>query len=122
MLSIRPPFASAIFSGDKLFEFRRSVFSRPVEVVVVYVTSPVALVVGEFTVRRVIQDRIGRLWTRTRQAAGIDRDLFFAYFAGREHGYAIEVGSVRRYPEPLPLERHFGVRPPQSFVYLDQAR
>ena len=120
-MSIRPPFASAIFEGRKLFEFRRAVFKRPVDVVVVYVTSPVAMVLGEFDVRGIISDRVDRLWRRTEAAAGIDRELFFAYFEGRASGHAIEVGDVRRYRHPLRLDEHFGLRPPQSFAYLDEA-
>jgi hypothetical protein len=62
------------------------------------------MVVGEFEVRGVINDRVDRLWSRTRTAAGIDRAPLFAYFAGREFGYAIEVGRVRRYRQPLRLD------------------
>ena len=75
--------------------------------------------VGEFDVRGVIKDRVDRIWSRTRSAAGIDRALFVAYFADRESGYAIEVGRVRLYRQPLRLDQHFGLRPPQSFAYLE---
>jgi predicted transcriptional regulator len=117
-LSIRPPFAEAIFRGEKRFEFRRTIFRRPVEVVVIYVTSPVSLVVGEFDVEEVIDDSIGGLWNRTFPYAGISRDRFLEYFAGRDVGYAIEIGSVRRYGQPMNLANSFGIRPPQSFVYI----
>ena len=119
LLSIKPRFAEAIFCGDKRFEFRRIVFTQNVGVVVVYVTSPVCRVWGEFDVRAVINDEVKRLWGRTHTAAGIERDLFFAYFAGRTRGYAIEIGQTRRYSRPLNLGAHFGVRAPQSFLYLD---
>jgi predicted transcriptional regulator len=118
-LSIRPEYASAIFSGAKQFEFRRSIFRKPVDTVVVYITHPVGLVFGEFDVHGIIHDRVDDLWKRTRDAAGIDRELFFQYFAGREYGYAIQVGNTRRYKQPLCLMKHYGLRPPQSFLYLD---
>lgn len=121
LLSIKPKYSSAIFRGEKRFEFRRSSFSRPVDIVVVYVTAPVQKVIGEFDVRSVIGESVPSLWERTKRFAGVERDFFFRYFEGREYGYAIEVGEVRSYRSPFcPIER-FGIRPPQSFVYLDSA-
>lgn len=118
MLSIKPEYAEAIFRGEKRFEFRRAIFRKPVEVVVVYTTSPVSQVVGEFDIEEVITDSVEGLWGRTHRRAGIDRDRFFTYFAGRDVGYAIAIGSVRRYSQPLDLSASFGIRPPQSFVYI----
>jgi predicted transcriptional regulator len=117
-LSIRPPYAEAIFRREKCFEFRRAIFRKEVEVVVVYITSPISMVVGEFDVNHIISDGVASLWERTRSKAGIDSDGFFKYFAGREVGYAIAIGDVRRYVKPLALETHYGVRAPQSFLYL----
>jgi predicted transcriptional regulator len=118
LLSIRPPYAEAIFRGDKRFEFRRAIFRKEVEVVVVYITSPVSMVVGEFDVKHVISDDVASLWERTQAKAGIDSDGFFRYFAGRDIGYAIAIGNVRRYKKPLELTANYGVRAPQSFLYL----
>ncbi len=117
-MSIKPRYADAIFRGDKRFEFRRAIFRKPVAVVVVYTTSPVSRVVGEFDIDAIITDTIEGLWKRTKHRAGIDRKQFFSYFAGRKVGYAIAIGSVRRYPLSLDLSSNFGIRPPQSFVYL----
>lgn len=118
LLSIKPEYAEAIFRGEKRFEFRRAIFRKPVDVVVVYTTSPVSQVIGEFDIEEVISDTVEGLWGRTQRRAGIDRDRFFSYFAGRDTGYAIAIGSVRRYPQPLDLSASFGIRPPQSFVYI----
>ena len=52
----------------------------------------------------------------------IERDLFFDYFVGCEVGYAIAIGDVRRYKRPLKLDTTYGVRPPQSFLYLADAK
>ena len=118
LLSIKPVHAEAIFSGKKRFEFRRSIFRKDVQVVVVYMTTPVCRVVGEFDVKRVISEDVGKLWKRTEYKAGIDVALFFEYFAGCDVGHAIAIGDVRRYEEPLDLQETFGVRAPQSFMYL----
>jgi predicted transcriptional regulator len=118
LLSIKPRYAEAIFRGEKRFEFRRVIFRKPVEVVVVYTTSPVSRVAGEFDIEAIISDTVEGLWKRTKHCAGIDRKCFFDYFSGRRVGHAIAIGSVRRYPRSLNLSTKFGIRPPQSFAYL----
>ena len=117
-MSIRSPFAEAIFKGEKRFEFRRAIFRKQVDVVVVYITSPTSLVVGEFEVTGIIADTVEALWARTRRHAGIDRKAFFKYFNGKGVGYAIKIGHVRKYRTPLVLGDAFGIRAPQSFVYV----
>ena len=117
-MSIKKPYADAIFRGEKLFEFRRSIFRNSVNTVIVYITSPTCQVVGEFDVAEVISESVEDLWSRTSGHAGIDREDFFAYFKGRDVGYAIAIGTVRRYDEPLNLEAAIGIRAPQSFVYV----
>ena len=101
LLSIRPPYAEAIFRGEKRFEFRRAIFRKAVDVVVVYITSPTCLVAGEFDVTGIISDSVEDLWSLTSRYAGIDRDGFFSYFRGRDVGHAIAIGSVRKYTTPL---------------------
>ena len=118
LLSIKPKYAEAIFRGEKRFEFRRAIFRKSVAVVVVYTSSPVSRVVGEFDIEAIITDTIEGLWKRTKHCAGIDRERFFSYFSGRKIGHAIAIGSVRRYPLSLDLSTNFGMRPPQSFAYL----
>jgi len=117
-LSIRPQYSDAIFSGEKRFEFRRTTFKKKVDVVVVYSTSPIGLVVGEFDVKEIISDDVEGLWRRTKLSAGIDRRLFVDYFAGCSIGFAIAIGNVRRYARPRNLMTELGIRPPQSFAYL----
>lgn len=119
LLSIKPQYSSAIFDGNKKFEFRRVLFSRPVDIIVVYSTAPVQRVVGEFKVKSIIRESLPFLWEQTSQFAGIDEDFFFQYFHDRACGYAIEIGEVQPYQYPFCPTERFGVRPPQSFVYLD---
>jgi predicted transcriptional regulator len=119
LLSIKPPFATAILQGQKRYEFRRSLFSRRVDTVLMYVTAPVRRVVGEFDVVSIISEPLPRLWRRTREYAGIDEALFYRYFDGLHRGFAIAIGQVRTYGSPFCPVEHLGLRPPQSFVYLD---
>lgn len=120
LLSIKPEFAEKILTGEKRFEFRRVVPKRSVERVVVYASSPVCRLVGEFTVRRVVSARPAALWRLTRSHAGIPKHYFTAYFKGRSEAHAFEIDSVLRYNEPIdPKVLRRGFRPPQSFLYLD---
>jgi len=118
LFSIRPEFVAAILRGEKRYEFRRRIFRRPINVVVVYATVPVRRVVAEFSVTSVICDSPGALWRLTRKVAGIEKQTFFKYFQGKKLGYAIEIGRVRRYRSPFCPVAELGVKPPQSFVYL----
>jgi predicted transcriptional regulator len=111
-------YAIPIFDGRKGFEFRRSIFREDINVVIVYISSPVMRVVGEFSVEGIITDRVAALWEQTAAQAGIERDVFMDYFAGCEVGHAIKIGRVKRYAKPRDLQKTYGVRPPQSFLYL----
>lgn len=120
LLSVKPQFAEAILAGTKKFEFRRAIFRSPnVETVVLYASSPVQRVVGEFRVADILSLAPPELWARTHRWSGIDRSYFDEYFSKRDLGFALKVASPRSYGRPLSLLRHFGItHPPQSFCYL----
>lgn len=120
LLSIRPEFVEKIFSGTKRFEFRRVIFkSRNVSRVVVYASSPVQRVVGEFEVDGILALSRRQLWKRTKEFAGIGKGYFDEYFGDKETAYAIRIKSAKRYSNPVTLEELApSTRPPQSFIYL----
>lgn len=123
ILSIKPKFAEKILSGDKCYEFRRAIFSRPgVKTVLMYATAPCRQVIGEFNVDGVITLAPHELWRRTRRFAGIDKQQFDDYFAGKSKAYALRIGSPKRFKVPLDLRNDFGLeRPPQSFCYVRES-
>jgi predicted transcriptional regulator len=118
-LSIRPEFVAAIVRGEKRYEFRRRIFRQPVDVVVVYASVPIRRVVAEFRVESIVSASPNKLWRLTRREAGVDRHRFKDYFHGKNVGYAIKIGAVREYRSPFCPKERYGVRPPQSFIYLD---
>lgn len=120
LLSIRPEFAYAILRGDKRYEFRRKIFARPVDIIIIYATMPVGRVIAEFDVRSVISESPRELWKLTNEFAGIDEDRFFQYFNGSAEGYAIEVGDIRTYANSVCPMEAFGIPPPQSFAYVNE--
>jgi predicted transcriptional regulator len=121
LLSIKPEFAERIFSGLKRFEFRRVLFkSTRVKRVVVYVSSPVRKVVGEFEVEDILACTTKDLWSRTKAYAGIEKSYYDAYFESKSIAFAIKIKNAKRYPEPLALSDVCrSSHPPQSFMYLD---
>ena len=120
LLSIKPRFANAILEGTKTFELRRAVFrSTAVRKVVIYASSPVRLVIGEFTMGGILALDPKELWAITAKGACVDQEFFDEYFRGREIGFALKIYRPKRYGKPLRLAEHFGLaRPPQSFCYL----
>lgn len=120
LLSIKPEFADKIFDGSKKYEFRRSVFKNPnIQTVVVYSSSPVQKVIGEFEIDSIITSDLSTLWENTKEFAGINKKFFFDYFKSKETGYAIKIKSVRKYKEALSIKEDFNATPPQSFMYID---
>lgn len=124
LLSIKPQFANAILEGTKLFELRRKIFrDKDVRRIVIYASSPVRRVVGEFSIDSVLAHEPTKLWSLTSRGAGVDREFFDEYFRGRAVAFAVKVAKPKRYARPRRLQEHYGIaRPPQSFCYLTSHR
>lgn len=120
LLSIKPEFASAIFSGEKLYEFRKAVFrNRSINKVYVYASAPVSRVIGHFFISEIIEGHPRNLWEETSYGAGISKKYFNEYFANRNLGYALRVMNAQLFKESQDLKEMFGIRhPPQSFRYV----
>lgn len=118
LLSIKPEFAWLIFDGTKKFEYRKTIFKRKVEKVVVYASSPISKVIGEFTIEEVLFDDLSELWDKTQHHSGISEQFFYSYFTDKEKGYAIKIRDFTIYEDPQSLHDIYGVHPTQSFVYL----
>jgi predicted transcriptional regulator len=122
ILSIKPEFANKIFEGDKKFEFRRSIFkNKNVSKVIVYASSPISKVIGEFEIGEILFKDLKTLWKETKEFSGITEDYFYEYFVGKENGFALEVKKVKRYKKELCIKESFGKVPPQSFAYIEES-
>ncbi len=121
LLSINPEHAEKIFSGEKRFEFRKNAFREPgVSAVVLYVTKPVARILGEFQLLDICTGSPEVVWEETRYAAGISKAFFLEYFSDRKNAYALRIGEVIKYDEPIdPKAISSDFVPPQSFRYLE---
>ena len=122
LLSIKPEFVDEIFSGRKKFEYRKVIFAnKKVTSVIVYSTMPVGKIVGEFTIEDVLVDDPQSIWRKTKLSSGITKRFFDEYFTGRNQAYAIKIGRLLLYDDPIdPYERWESFIPPQSFRYVDE--
>lgn len=120
LLSIKPEYVRKIFAGTKKYEYRKSIFTKHVDKVVVYATKPVGLIVGEFQIEEVLVEDPATLWKETHEASGVSKVFFDQYFKGRSSGYALKVSSPQLYDEPInPFEQFAPFIAPQSFKYID---
>ncbi len=119
VLSIKPEFAFKIFDGSKKFEFRKAIFkNRNVRSVVVYASSPVQKVIGEFEIGKIFNDDLETLWNLTSEYSGITEEYFYEYFSEKDNGFAIQIKKKKKYKRPKCLRKDFNLNPPQSFVYI----
>lgn len=118
VLSIKPEFADKIFDGSKKFEFRKAIFkNEKVKTVIVYASSPVQKVIGEFEIEKIIKHDIDTLWNITHDFSGITQQYFYQYFANKDHGFAIQIKKTKKFRNPKCLRTDYNLLPPQSFAY-----
>ncbi len=121
LLSIKPEFANKIFDGSKKYEYRRAIFKRSdIRRVVVYASSPVKKVIGEFTIDNILEDKVEAIWNETSLMAGISKKYFMSYFENKDKAYAIKIGHVTRYRTCRNLSDYNIVYAPQSFAYINE--
>jgi predicted transcriptional regulator len=110
-------------NGNKRYEFRKSIFRcrEDVELVYIYSTSPVKKIVGVFTIETIIEDHPRNLWEKFKEFSGIGEEEFFSYFGGHKKGFAIGIGNVEVFEDPIdPKNFISGFVPPQSFRYVEK--
>ena len=118
LLSINPEYSSKILQGTKKYEYRRQITKRTVDEILIYSTAPDMKVVGSVKVHSVIKGTPIELWKKTEKYAGICREKFFSYFAGKTMAFAYKLGDVQPFNPPKNLTDYNIKTAPQSFVYL----
>lgn len=120
LLSIKPEFVEAIRRGEKLFEYRKSIFKKKVTKVIIYETMPVGKVIGEFDIEKIIKGTPEEIWKATYLNSGVEREFYNNYFSHKEKAFAIQIKDFIEYDTPLSLkEYNTKIKvAPQSFLYL----
>ncbi len=121
LLSIKPEFVHKIISGNKKFEYRKQIFKKDVDTVVIYSTMPEGKIVGEFKIEKIIKEPPEKLWDITKECSGITKQFFMEYFKNRQFGYALEISEYKNYDTPIdPRNKFNNFTAPQSFKYIDE--
>ena len=123
LLSIKPKFAEEILSGAKRFELRAGSGIPPGARVILYASSPVKAIVGEFTAGRVFVGSYEYVVRAVDSVPGSGvGEEDYGYIRGRRRrAMAIEVVNPVKYCKPIPLRelRRAGLRgPPRSYQFL----
>jgi predicted transcriptional regulator len=125
ILSIHPKFVDNIFNGIKKFEFRRKIWNekKAPSHALIYATSPINKIVGDFLIGVVLHGTPDFLWQQSGENENaIDHDSFNQYFKEVDKGYAISILLPLLYKTPQTLE-HFGIKTaPQSFCYINETQ
>ena len=117
ILSIHPCYIEKIFSGEKLFEYRKFV-PLDIQNIVVYATSPIKKIVAIIEVDNVLTDTPESIWKQTNKHSGVTEEFFMSYFRGKEKANAIKLKVFFKLKEPQPLS-FVGIKyAPQSFAYI----
>lgn len=120
LLSIHPAYAERLLEGSKCVELRKTRLAREIDYVIIYSTSPVQKVVGYFSVAKVAIGLPKAIWSEYKHVAGIESRDFIQYYEGAKQAVAIEVEQMHKLSCPVPLSvLGAGLKPPQSFQYLD---
>lgn len=123
LLSIKPRFVEKIAERNKEYEFRKAIFKDVTKKVFIYSSSPVKKIIGYFLIDHILEDTPQVLWEKCANYSGIEQDEFFEYFKNKEKGYAIKIGKIFIYKNPLdPYENHSNFIPPQSFYYINESK
>ena len=124
VLSINPEHVEKILLGQKTVELRRR-FSPKLEPVgitaYIYATSPRKAMMGSVKIRQVLKLSLEQIWSQYGDLASIARNSFNDYFDGLSTGYALILGNVQIFEEPIQLkylQTKCNFHPPQSFSYV----
>lgn len=121
LISIHPEFVERILSGQKVFEFRKTLPKRLPTHLVIYSTSPVQKVVAVAEIEGALSGTPDGIWKKSGKGAGISRDYFREYFSDRTTAHAFQLGRVFALRKHLSLaEINPKLVAPQSYRFLEK--
>ncbi|MEO6728421.1 MAG: ASCH domain-containing protein [Candidatus Dojkabacteria bacterium] len=121
ILSIKPYYAEKILNGEKTYELRKSIFKVPnIKTVIIYASSPISRIIGEFEIDGIIHEEISLLWKKTKEFTAVNKSFFDEYFTDKEKGYAIKIKNIKRYDKTYSILEKYGMTAPQSFSYTNK--
>ena len=120
MLSIKPEFVNQIILGNKKYEYRKKIFKKNVDTVVIYATKPIGKLIGEFKISKILKDTPNNIWNETHKYSGITEDFFMNYFCNTDSAFALQIENFYEYDTPIdPYMVNKNFYPPQSYMYIE---
>jgi len=120
LLSIHPKYAHSILNGDKLVEFRKTKFKKPVKYCLIYSTSPDQKIIGFFEIKKIEENSPSNLWEKYGDVGQIEKHDFLEYYQNSSLGVAIVINKAWKLQETFnsnTFKKDFYI--PQSFMYLN---
>lgn len=122
LLSIHPKYAHAILNGEKLVEFRKTKFQKPVQFCVMYSTLPEKKIIGFFKVDTIEEGSPEKLWKKYGSVGKISEQDYLNYYKNNLNGVAISISGAWELKESYNMETfRDNYTAPQSFMYLNEA-
>lgn len=122
LMSIKPRFADAIFSGRKTIELRRKIGKafHPEIKIIIYSSSPIKKIVGEATIEKIEYGNVEAKKQHFCENAIVTEVEYDEYFEGCTIAYGIKLKDIKPYKNPISLlkMREAGLIPPQSYRYI----
>lgn len=118
LMSIKPKYVEKILSGEKKYEYRKTLLKKDVESILVYSTFPVKKVVCEIKLLEVVKGTLEYVYSKTNKESGITLEEFNSYFKNKNVAYAYKLGSIKKLDLTL---KEIGVQTaPQSCQYIER--
>lgn len=119
VLSIKPKYAEAIFSGRKTVEYRKSSLRSGVDGIYIHVCGEdPACVQGFVSYSGYICGSPSDVWEKTKDTGCVTEEEFFDYFRGADTAYALQLEKATVFRNPLCLKKLGLTRPPQGIAYV----
>jgi predicted transcriptional regulator len=118
LMSITPVIGRRIMSGKKKFEYRRSIFRKPVNRIYLYLSSPERKIVGYFMFRGYTEGTVREIWEATKDQSAATEDAYLDYFQNTNKAFAIRIDKFINFAVPVDPWKTPGFLPPQSFRYV----
>jgi predicted transcriptional regulator len=118
LMSILPIIGRRIMSGRKKYEYRRSIFRKPVNRIYLYLSSPERKIVGYFMYQGHLEGTVQEIWEATKDVSAATEAAYLDYFKNTNKAFAIKIDAFISFDTPIDPWKSPGFLPPQSFRYI----
>jgi len=121
IISVKPKYIAAILADKKKYEYRKSIFKKPVNKIYIYASSPKKKIVGYFFYDGFIQGTPDYVWKQTSAVSGISESEFFDYYKNKDEAFALRINCF--YPFAVFLDSSVvsaNFCAPQSYMYFEK--